>query len=129
MVKDQRDWTGLIIAGTWIAFLLICLLAVASCQTFKYENVDTVRKGIVVANAEIKAANLLLQDLIKRQVISQDKATDALNALQAALDELKNAHEIIKISGDPFEAQAGVERADAALTLAITLLSAYVEID
>ena len=129
MINQKRDWLGIVLSTVWLAFLLLCVLLASSCSTFKYENVDTVRKGIVVANVEVRAANLLLQDLIKRNVINKDDGTKALDALQSALDELKTAHQIIKIAGDPFEAQAGVERANASLTLAIAIFSEYVELE
>lgn len=104
---------------------LLAMTTIQACSTLDYENVDTTRKAIVVANAEIRGANLLLQDLVTRNAISDNSARIALNKLREAHEALQGAHAAIMLSGDPLAGQSGLERANTALSLAITLLSSF----
>lgn len=113
-----------ILVLVWAAFLLAGLSA---CSTLGYENVDTSRKTIVVAIAEVRAANLLLQDLIKRNAISDDDASNALNQLIIAKDQLQTALNLIDLVGDPATAATNIQRANLALSVAINLLAPLVE--
>jgi hypothetical protein len=115
-----KNYLPSILVLLWSLFLLAGLSA---CSTIGYENVDTTRKAIVVATAEVRAANLLLQDLIKRNAISDDDAKNALNQLIIAKDQLQTALNAIDLAGDPVTAQSGLQRANLAISVAINLLA------
>ena len=117
----NRNYLPSIIVLVWAAFSL------PACSTLGYENVDTTRKAIVVANAEVRAANFLLQDLIARRAISQNQASNALNNLQKAKDNLQTALNAVDVFGDPATAANNLQRANVALSLAINLLAPLVE--
>ncbi len=124
--KTVADWSN----TDWRVFAFIIALAIGivsipSCSTLGYENVDTTHKPIVVANAEIRAANLLLQDLIRRDAITDDAARSALNTLRTAHGHLQTALDALALSNDPAAAQTALERANVALSLSITLLSTF----
>lgn len=114
-------WRGLI--GLFLLALFI--VNIQGCGTLGYDNVDTTRKAIVVANAEILSANLLLQDLIRRDAISDASAISALNALRDAHATLQQALDALTLSGDPAAANTALERANSSLSLVILLLSTY----
>ena len=107
----------------WAAFLLAGLSA---CSSMGYENVDTSRKAILVATAEVRAANLLLQDLINRDAISDDDARSALNQLLLAKDQLQTALDAITLAGDPATATSNLQRANLAISVALNLLAPHV---
>ena len=117
----NRNYLPSIVVLVWAAFLL------PACSTIGYENVDTTRKAIVVANAEVRAANLLLQDLIARRVISSAQATETLANLQQAKNHLQTALNAVDLAGDPATAGTNLQRANAALSVAISLLAPLVE--
>jgi hypothetical protein len=110
-----------------LAIALSTVAVVSSCATFEKYDVDTTRKAIVVANAEVRAANLLLQDLIKRNAISHSKATEVLGHLQETKDALQVALNAVSVAGDPVSGQTNVERANSALSLAILIMAPFVE--
>jgi type IV pilus biogenesis protein CpaD/CtpE len=112
---------------TLLVVAVIALALMQGCATQGYENVDTTRKAIVVANAEVRAANLLLQDLIGRRAISRDQANVALGHLQSAKDTLQSALDTVDVAGDPFTAGNRLQSARVALTAALTLLAPLVE--
>jgi len=103
------------------------LLALQSCSTLGYENVDTSRKAIVVSIAEVRAVNLLLQDLIGRRAISRESAEQTLNNLIIAKDQLQSALYAIDFAGDPATATSNIQRANIAMSLALNLLAPLVE--
>lgn len=124
--KHISDWYN----TDWRVFLLITVLAfgivnIQGCSTIGYENADTTRKAIVVANAEIRAANLLLQDLVTRNAISDASAISALNSLRDAHATLQAALDALVLSGDPAAAESALERVNSSLSLVILLLSTY----
>jgi hypothetical protein len=110
-----------------IFFAAFLLQNLSACSTLGYENVDTSRKAIVVGVAEVRAANLLLQDLIKRDAISDDDARNALSQLIIAKDQLQTALNLIDLAGDPASAATNIQRANMAMTIAINLLAPLVE--
>lgn len=112
--------------GFWVVCLVLAFF-VQGCSTLGYENVDTTRKAIVVANAEIAAANALLQDLIGRRAISREHAERAHHSLQAAHNSLQTALDAIDLAGDPATAGDNLQRANMALSIAINLLAPLVE--
>lgn len=112
-----------IIVILWSAFLLSGLSA---CASLGYENVDTSRKAIVVAIAEVRAANLLLQDLIGRRAIGREPAERTLNQLIIAKDQLQTALDAIDLAGDPAIAETNIRRANIALSVALNLLAPLV---
>lgn len=107
-------------------FAAFLLLNLSACSTIGYEKVDTSRKAIIVGVAEVRAANLLLQDLIKRDAISDDDARNALNQLIIAKDQLQTALSAIDLAGDPATAATNIQRANIAMTIAINLLAPLV---
>lgn len=113
-------------AFVYLLFLFMALFA-QGCSSLGYENVDTTRKAILVANAEVRAANLLLQDLIQTEQIGREDAARALGSLQNAKNQLETANDLLNLVGDPAGATSSLERARVALNLAITLLSTMVE--
>ncbi len=120
----NKNYLPSILVLVWAAFLLAGLSA---CGSMGYEKVDTSRKAIVVAVAEVRAANLLLQDLIKRDAISDDDAKNALSQLIIAKDQLQTALNLIDLAGDPAGAATNIQRANIAMTIAINLLAPLVE--
>lgn len=112
---------------TFYGAIFLALFVLQGCATLGYENVDTTRKAIVVATAEVRAANLLLQDLIARRAISSSQATQALASLQQAKDHLQTALSAVDVAGDPATAGTRLQQANAALSVAINLLAPLVE--
>jgi len=122
----MKTLKGEIIWGTYLlALMCFGMLTLNACSTLGYENVDTTRKAIVVANAEIRAANLLLQDLITRDAITDASAVSALNALREAHAGLQTALDALTLSGDPAAAQTALDRVNSSISLVILLLSTY----
>jgi hypothetical protein len=111
----------------YVLFLWASLLGAAGCSTLGYENVDTTRKAILVANAELAAANSLLRDLIDRRAISSAAAEDAHLELQAAHDHLQTALSAVDQAGDPVTAGNNLERAKTAISFVMALLAPLVE--
>jgi len=115
-----------LLRSTYLLLLILPMfLALQGCATAGYENVDTTRKAILVANAEVRAANLLLQDLIQRNVISNNDASNALDSLRDAHTALQTALDALVFNGDPVTAQSALERANISLSLTLTLLSSF----
>ena len=112
---------------TFCGAVFLALFVLQGCASLGYENIDTTRKAIVVATAEVRAANLLLQDLIARRSIGRDDAERALRSLQNAKDLLQTALSAVDVGGDPALAGSNLQRADAALSVAINLLAPLVE--
>jgi len=113
--------------GFFVALLLLSTFVIPACSSLGYENVDTTRKAIIVANAEIREANLLLQDLVIRNVITDASAVTALNALREAHAGLQTALAALIAGGDPAAAQSTLDRVNRSLSLVILLLSTYSE--
>ena len=111
----------------FVLFLLASFLGAAGCSTLGYENVDTTRKAILVANAEVRAANLLLQDLVQRRAVSQADAATALNSLQTAKNHLETALSAVDAAGDPVTAGNSLNRAKVSISVAMALLAPLVE--
>lgn len=115
-------------SGLWLALLLSFVMGIVACSAFPgYENVDTTRKAIVVANGEIAAWNSLLQDLIERRAISREHAERAHDALQVAKNHLQTALSAVDVAGDPVTATNSLDRANLAISVAIGLLAPLVE--
>jgi len=117
----HNHWRGII----GLMILAAFVVSVQGCATTGYENVDTTRKALVVATTEIRAANLLLQDLIRRDAISDNAARDALGSLRTAQTSLQIGFDALILSGDPVTANTALQRANVALSVTITLLSAF----
>lgn len=105
----------------------LALVTLQACETLGYEGVDTSRKAIVVAIAEVRAQNLLVQDLIQRRAISRDQAQSALNTLTEALNYAQTALNAVDVSGDPLAAGTNLQKANTSLSIAIGLLAPFVE--
>ena len=110
-------------------YLMLAVLTLQGCGTMGYGDVDidTTRKGIVAATAEIRGANLLLQDLIQRQAISRAQAQSAQDALQQAKDGLQVALNAIELGGDPAAADTRLQAVNASLSVALQILGPLVE--
>ena len=120
-VEVFAHWRGII----GLLLLALFVVNIQGCATLGYENVDTTRKAIVVANAEVRAANLLLQDLIRRDVITDADAQTALDSLRTAHGQLQTALDAVSLAGDAAAGRTGLDRANTALSIVITLLSTY----
>ena len=109
--------------------ILVVLSMLTACSSFGYgdADIDTTRKAIVVANAEVRAANLLLQDLIERRVISASNAQTVLNNLRHAHDSLQTALDAVDANGDPVTASELLERANRALGVGLAILAPLTE--
>ena len=112
----------------WL-FAAVTLLLMQGCGTLGYQDVDidTTRKAIVAANAEIRGANLLLQDLIQRRAISQSQAQSAKDALQNAKDGLQIALNAVDVGGDPAAAENRLAAVNASLSVALNILGPLVQ--
>ena len=121
--KTYENWQLSI--GVIYPILLICILAIPSCATQGYEGVDTSRKAILVVDAEIRGANMLLQDLISRNVIDSASAREALAALRDAHTANQAALDAVSGGGDPLTAEGSLERANRALSVALILVSQF----
>lgn len=119
----NKNYLPSIIVLVWTAFLLSGLSA---CGSMGYEKVDTSRKAILVTTAEVRGANLLLQDLIRRNAISDDDATNALNQLIIAKNSLQTALDAIELAGDPATAATNIQRANLAISVVLNLLGPLV---
>jgi len=115
-------WRGVI----GLLILALFIVNIQGCATLGYENVDTTRKAIVVANAELRAANFLLQDLVSRGAITDASATSALKGLRDAHATLQTALDALTLNGDPVAAQNALDRANSSLSLVILLLSNFI---
>lgn len=124
MLRAQRNTIYLLLFSL---LMMLSVIGVVSCSTLGYENVDTTRKTILVANAEVRAANLLLQDLVQRRAISQSDAAVALNSLQTAKNHLQTALSAIDTAGDPVTAGSSLNRAKVSISVAMALLAPLVE--
>ena len=114
------------IASTYcIFFALFSVLFFAACATVGYENVDTTRKAILVGIAETQSANLLLQDLIRRDVIDDNSAREALDALRRAMRNLQVGLNAIDVDNDPLTAENTLALANASLNIALVLLANF----
>ena len=111
--------------GTFILLCFAAMFQMQACATAGYENVDTTRKAILVATAETRAANLLLQDLIQRNAIDNNSAREALSALQAAMASLQTGLNAIDTGGDPLTAESTLARANVSINIALILLSNF----
>ena len=123
----KRNYLPSIVTVAWTLWLVVLIFLLASCAAQQYQNVDTTRKAIVVATAEVRAANLLLQDLIQRHAITPSQANRALASLQDAKNQLQTALNAVNVAGDPLTAQNALERADVLLSFAINLIAPLVE--
>ena len=112
---------------TFYGAVFLALFVLQGCASVGYGNIDTTRKAIVVSVAEVRAANLLLQDLIARRSIDRDDAERALQSLQSAKNLLQTALSAVDVGGDPALAGSNLQRANAALSVAINLLAPLVE--
>lgn len=106
-----------------IGFLILALAQGCASNGYGEADIDTTRKGILVANAEVRSVNLLLQDLIARRAISQSDAQRAKDSLQDAHDALQLALDAVNVAGDPVAAETWQQRANRSLSLALTLLT------
>ena len=115
-----------VVIGYSIFFLgLATPLWITSCTTLGYENVDTIRKAIIVTNSEIQDANLLLQDLIRTGAINREQGETALAYLQDAKDYLQTASDALNLSNSPMIAESNLQHEISTLSLVINLLAPF----
>jgi len=114
-------------------YFIVSLLAIvlSGCGTFggnPYSDVsiDSTRKAIVVANAEVRGANLLLKEVIRSRLISQVQAQQVLDALQAAKDRLQDALNAVDLTGDPVQGQDYLDTALRSLDFVLQILAPLV---
>ena len=109
----------------WVA--LLATLFVSGCATQGYTGVDTTRKAILVSTAEVRNGNQLLQDLIRRNVIEGEDAQKVLQSFRDAHAVLQEALTAIDVHGDPLTAESKLAAANVTISIALSLLSQYVE--
>lgn len=104
-------------------------LSIQGCTTLGYGDVDidTTRKSILVANAEVQGATLLLKDLVARRAISRSQAQSTKDGLQDAKDALQLALNAVNLSGDPIAADSHLDRAKIGIRIALSILGPLVE--
>jgi len=110
---------------------LVTILSLSGCGIFggnQYSEVDidSARKSIVVANAEVRAANLLLQEVIKSRSVSSGDAQKALDGLQNAKNSLQLALNAVDLAGDPVEGQDHLDAAIRSLDIVLAILAPLV---
>lgn len=112
----------------WVVSLTILYGCVGVPGQYRAVNVESVRQGIALATAELRAANFLLQDLIVKKNISKDDAQKALNYLLISKQSLSSANAAIAI-GDPGvpDSQAQLARAIEFLDLVLAIMAPHVE--
>lgn len=109
-----------------IPFLFL-LFWLSGCATLGYDDIqiDDTKDAILVANAEIRGANFLLQDLIRREAISKADAQTAKDHLDDAHDVLNEALAAVDLHGDLFTAEDKLDAAIWALDVALRLLAPH----
>ena len=100
---------------------------ITACATTGYKNVDTTRKAILVANAELRGANLLLQDLIRKDLISNSNAQKTLDDIRKAHGYLQAALYTITFNNDTVQANSRLQRANVYLSNITYLLAQFAE--
>jgi hypothetical protein len=90
-------------------------------------NIDSTRKAIVVANAELRATNLLLKEVIQSRAISKEQAQKALDGLQKTQDYLQQALNAVDIAGDIVQGQDLLDSAIMSLDIVLEILAPAVE--
>lgn len=109
----------------WLAFCLgfYAVLGLAGCAT--YGDIDTARKAAVVANAEVRGGYLLLEELVQNRAVSAAQAREIQSTLDDANEAVKSAFRAVQAGGDPTQAATSLERANAILDVALSLLGQY----
>lgn len=112
-------------AGKQLAMLLPLLFlgGCAAIPGYADIDVDNTHDAIVLANAELRATNLLLQNLIETEMLTTSEAQQALDSLQDAHDTLQKALTAIKVNGDPVTAESHRARALRSISLVMQLLA------
>ena len=113
-MKKNRQFFGAV---------FVALVMLQGCASLGYPDIETTREGIVIATAEVRAANSLLRDLVDRNAISDADARSVLDELREASAHLRLANEAVTLAGDPAAASGNLERARVALRVALTILS------
>ena len=103
---------------------LLTTAALTGCVTTDITP-ETPRQGILVANAEVEGANLLLRSLFESGAIPATEARKVAETLKRANTELKTALDVLERVGDPTAAEDGLERAKIALQAALIVLAEY----
>ena len=109
----------------WLS--LILTFFASGCATQGYDGVDTTRKAILVSTAEVRNANTLLQDLIRRNVVDDETAQSILQRLRDAHAVLQEALTAIDVHGDPFDAESKLAAANVTISIALSLLAEFTE--
>jgi len=114
--------------------LLLLAFATAGCVKVEFTKpydgvqVDSVRKAVVIATAELRAANFLLQDLVYKRSIGKNDAQKALNHLKIAKQSLAAANTAIAL-GDAgaVQGKTHLDRAIEVLDIVLEIMAPYVE--
>lgn len=111
-------------------YFTVSLLAIvlSGCGTFggnSYSDVDidSTRKAIVVANAELRGLNYLLREVIRSRAISSVQAQQAHDALQASQNRLQDALDAVDLTGDPALGQGHLDTALRSLDFVLQMLA------
>lgn len=110
-------------------WFVIAALALPGCAWLDFigygdTEIDTARKAVVVADAEVRSGYLLLESLIKSRSISASDARKAKTALDDARAGIRLTFSAIKLSGDEAAGADTLTMALAALNVAMTIMGA-----
>ena len=115
------------IIGFYMAMLMVITLALDGCANpYGNVNIDTTNKALIVAIAETRAANLLLQEVIKARVIDQGQAQSVLDTLRTTLQTLQAAKDSVAVSGDPTQGLDALDTAARSLDFVLGILAPLV---
>lgn len=109
----------------WVVLLLVPVFWLAGCALYEDVPIDDTRDAILVANAELRGANFLLQDVIRSGAISQADAQQAKDHLSDVHEGLAQALVAVDLHGDVVDAENRLDQALVALDLALALLAQY----
>lgn len=110
-----------------LSFTMALLLVTGCTLTSPFAGkVNTANKGFVVAVAEIRAANLLLQQLIQDNHISQADAQLAKDRLDEALTLVEQSKAAVA-AGEQTEGQTALQSAVLAIDAALLILGPAVD--
>lgn len=129
-VAEARSSTSL---SPWFASVFIVILFasfLSGCAQFggnPYEGVkvDTGRKGIAVTLAELRGANLLLQEIVAYEVITSDDATKIADQIELREKDLERAAIAVAMTGDPSQADNALGLAASTYGVVMGVLAPY----
>jgi len=111
-----------------IGLFMGLVLTTMGCTSNPYSGVtiDSTNKALAVATAELRASNLLLQEVIQSRLINRAQAQQIKDQLQEGLNVVSASAAAVALSGDPADGQDGLDRATRAIDFALAILAPLV---